>query len=63
MIGDPPAWEGLFHPRIEVNVVSDQFPPRQPRGRRGMIFLLAAFFALAAFMYASIMFKIVKYGP
>jgi len=28
-----------------------------------MILLLAAFFALAAFMYASMMFKIVKYGP
>lgn len=46
-----------------MSVVSDQFPPRQPRGRRGMFILLAAFLTLAAFMYASMMFKIVKFGP
>jgi len=28
-----------------------------------MFVLLGAFIVLAAFMYASIMFKIIKYGP
>ena len=41
--------------------MTDNLPTR-PRARRGMFVLLGGFILLAAFMYGSLLFKIIKYG-